>query len=327
MKPTHPSRSSTGGFTLVEVMVALTVGLLISGVVVAVFLASSGTSRVADNRSRIQESFRYASFSLGRDSRMAGFVGCNRDIAPANQVAAATSSTTYTGPLQGYENSQPTDAGISGRLAGTDVLRVQYSSNDGWRLNAAMATADDTVALTAPAGTFALGDTAVISDCGSGAVFTVTGASASSGTLTLQHQAGSNTTGTFPRAYDQAAEVFDLVTSYFFLRDANGRRTLVRRTLRGTTQQDEDVAEGVDDFQLLYGQIDAAGTGMYISAEKVTNWNQVRAVRVCMITRSTDSNVTTAAQKYRGCDGTQITPTDRILRTPVFFTISLRNRL
>jgi len=326
MKPILASSAKTRGFTLVEVMVALTVGLLISGVVVAVFLASSGTSRVADNRSRIQESFRYATFSMGRDARMAGFVGCNREIAPVNQVTAATSSTTYSGPLLGYENSQPTDAGITGRLAGTDVLKVQYSSNDGWRLNAAMATANDTVALTAPTGAFTLGDTAVISDCSSGAVFTVTGASSSSGTLTLQHQTGSNTTDSFPRAYDQAAEVFDLVTSYFFLRDASGRRTLIRRTLRGTAQQDEEIAEAVDDFQLLYGQIDTSGTGKYVSAEKVTDWSQVRAIRVCVITRSTDTTVTTAPQTYWGCNGAQITPTDRILRMPVFFTISLRNR-
>lgn len=67
------SRISSGGFTLVELMVALALGLFLAGS--AILMYSSGRSASADAEvlSRVQENVRFASDFLVRDLRNAGF--------------------------------------------------------------------------------------------------------------------------------------------------------------------------------------------------------------------------------------------------------------
>lgn len=65
------------GFSLIEIMVALTLGLLASLGIVTVFSAASSTNRVQEALARLQESGRYASTRLASDLRMLGGQYCN----------------------------------------------------------------------------------------------------------------------------------------------------------------------------------------------------------------------------------------------------------
>lgn len=314
------------GFTLVELMVGLTVGLLISGVAVAVFIANKQTSRVSNTMSRFQEGFRYIGQVMSRDIRMAGFAGCSREVAPTTVATGTTADTTFTQAIRGFENSDPVPALVPGiqRLPGTDVLRLQFTSATGFRLAADMGAPTDSVTLNATAADFSAGDIAVIADCSNSEVFRVSGVAAGPGTLTLSHAAPANATSSFARAYDAAAEVFDLVTAYYYVTEtaeATPRRVLVKRVLRGTTLVDEELAEGVEDLQIVYGE-----GGRYVTADNVGNWANVTGVRVCIITRSPDDGLATANQRYFNCNGTAVNAPDRRLRAPVFFAATLRNR-
>lgn len=60
------------GLTLLELMVALALGLLVSGGIVALFSATSQTSRVQAALSRVQENGRFAMGRMEADLRMAG---------------------------------------------------------------------------------------------------------------------------------------------------------------------------------------------------------------------------------------------------------------
>ena len=72
---THrPSRQS--GVTLVELMIAMVVGLLLVGGILQVFSSSRYSYRVHEATSRMQESGRMALEIIGRDIRMADFWGC-----------------------------------------------------------------------------------------------------------------------------------------------------------------------------------------------------------------------------------------------------------
>ncbi len=62
-----------GGFTLIELMVALVLGVFLIGGVVATYLAGRAAAFDAEDLSRMQENVRFASDYLVRDIRNAGF--------------------------------------------------------------------------------------------------------------------------------------------------------------------------------------------------------------------------------------------------------------
>ncbi|OYW15343.1 MAG: hypothetical protein B7Z46_00605 [Hydrogenophilales bacterium 12-64-6] len=74
MTPTQVN--SQAGFSLVELMVAITIGFIVIGAVGYLYIGSRGAFRTADNMSRMQETARYAMDTLTRDIRMAGYRGC-----------------------------------------------------------------------------------------------------------------------------------------------------------------------------------------------------------------------------------------------------------
>lgn len=72
------------GFSLVEIMIALLIGLFLLGGILQIFSASQQTYRMQSNLARLQENGRFALDFLARDIRMAGYWGCligtNTDI-------------------------------------------------------------------------------------------------------------------------------------------------------------------------------------------------------------------------------------------------------
>lgn len=97
------------GLTLVELLIAMTLGLLILLAVASVYLGSRQTYRMQEENARLQETGRYALEVLGRSIRQAGFWNM-----PINPVATATafSGTPITG--------------TNGAAAAPDTITVQY---------------------------------------------------------------------------------------------------------------------------------------------------------------------------------------------------------
>lgn len=77
------------GFTLIELMVALALGLLVSIGIIALFQSTSNTNRVQDAQARVQENGRYAMSRLIDDMRM----GFGQPLA-VNAIAANQSVNT-----------------------------------------------------------------------------------------------------------------------------------------------------------------------------------------------------------------------------------------
>ena len=65
-----------GGFTIVEMMVAITIGLILTAGIIQIFINSKQTYRVEEALSRVQESGRLGLGFIANDIRMAGFWGC-----------------------------------------------------------------------------------------------------------------------------------------------------------------------------------------------------------------------------------------------------------
>jgi type IV pilus assembly protein PilW len=97
------------GLTLVELMIAMTLGLLILLAVSSIYIGSRQTFRMQEDNARLQETGRYALEVLGRSIRQAGF--WNMSI---NPVATATA---FVGtPI----------TGANGAAGAPDTVTVQY---------------------------------------------------------------------------------------------------------------------------------------------------------------------------------------------------------
>ena len=88
------------GLTLVELMIALALGLLLVGSVGAIYLGSNQSYRTAEAGARIQETGRYALDLLGRSLRQAGYANV-----PSNPAAAMP---TFSGtPIKSVSTTCP----------------------------------------------------------------------------------------------------------------------------------------------------------------------------------------------------------------------------
>ncbi|MFK7702127.1 prepilin-type N-terminal cleavage/methylation domain-containing protein [Pseudomonas caspiana] len=67
---------SVRGFGLVEIMVALVLGLIVSMGIVQIFIASKGTYQSQNAAARMQEDARFALSKLMQEIRMTGMYGC-----------------------------------------------------------------------------------------------------------------------------------------------------------------------------------------------------------------------------------------------------------
>ena len=97
----RPSVQGMAGFSLVEFMVAMAIGLILVGAVLAVFVNSSSTYTVNQSVARLQENGRYALDEITQDLQLAGYWGGNnspelirRRGGQPDQLAAATNDCT-----------------------------------------------------------------------------------------------------------------------------------------------------------------------------------------------------------------------------------------
>lgn len=145
-----------GGFTLVELMVALTVGLFLVGGLISLLVSTSVARTELDKSSRQIENGRYALQLLSEDIRHAGFLGTymptGATVTTPDPCATAVASLGFSlSPLQvpvsiyGHDGSAAAPAWcaslatLSNRLAGTDILVVRRVSTTSVAAAAAVA--------------------------------------------------------------------------------------------------------------------------------------------------------------------------------------------
>ncbi len=64
------------GFSMVELMIAITISLLLLAGVIQIFSASRQTYTLQDGMSRLQENARYALQRISQDIARSGYMGC-----------------------------------------------------------------------------------------------------------------------------------------------------------------------------------------------------------------------------------------------------------
>ncbi len=351
-RPGRPVRHCARGMTLVELMVGLAVGLFVSLIAIAIFVSTRTLNVVNTSGSRMGENSRLAMDVLQDDLRSAGFQGCHaREADPPLSVldpaaaAAAGFLDTGTSGLAGHRGTGSGFApALGAALAGvasapdphSDILSMRVPADRlSYGLTAPMASNSATpqVGASAPGSTFQRGDIALIASCKTGTIFQITAASPAA-TGDLEHEIGGsvvpgNVSKDLGQRYRSDAAVYRLQTRHYYVAPSvmhPGTNSLWRLTVPGDGLPQE-VAAGIDRLNVRWG-IDTEGdqtVNRYVSADAVTNWEQVIAARLQMLSATTKDGVAQTPQTVEFA-GSAVTATNRRLRTVLTEVVALRSR-
>ncbi|MCR4346807.1 MAG: PilW family protein [Sulfuricaulis sp.] len=336
MKPLNAFRHRMLGLSLVELMVAITIGLIILTAVSTLFVSSKQTYTTQDSLARLQENARFAMQFLIKDIRLAGYYGCLHNVDASTTNTSLNGGTTFNNdaffPFEGVENATGTWSRSGTALpasmkSGTDAIVVRLA-NESVSSTVAPGMLNEASTLNVnDAAPFATNDDVVVSDCEGADVMRVTGIAGNA----LQHTAGG-----LKKAYEPPARVYQMVTRQYFIqtKTVNGKTVPVLRRQENGGLADE-LVEGIESLQFLYGEdTDTPPDGVpniYRKANTVVNWARVYSIRVGILARTIDDknpDLDTNSYDVDG-DGTNevAAPGDRYRRRIFQATVQLRNML
>lgn len=277
-----PFTPRQSGFTLVEIMIAMVLGLIIVAGVIQIFISNNQAYRVTDSHSKLQDNARFALEVLSRDIRSAGFSGCRAiedmnvvTIADAPVPATIDANTVITG-----NNGSPTvwtpalPAVLGAVVVGTDVITVQRGQSCGGNLVGNIGSSNGNIQIFNPnTCSVSAGDVLMIADCTDAHVFRATNASTGTGQQTIAHANSSNQANHFckrypslPHAgscnagdaklYDFDAELLVFSSATYFIRNgANGNPALwvYNNNAAASGNNPIELIEGIEDMQIQYG--------------------------------------------------------------------------
>lgn len=222
-RPNFPGQS---GYSIVELMVALTIGIIILAAVATIFAGSRSTYQTDEGLARLQENARFALDFMNREIRLAGYFGCTRDTMREATNVYNNLNPDATGrrggfaydtryPVAGFEytGTAPADtynipaadpdpqgiavsdwaptleASLQNRvLPGTDVIVIRRASDvSGFRLADPFWT--PTVLHFEPGSAVSAGDILMVADCIKTSIFQATAIDTSGATVAVTHGA------------------------------------------------------------------------------------------------------------------------------------------
>lgn len=306
-----PKQRSQHGFSIIELMVALIIGLFVVSVVLMVFRANRQTYRFQEAVSQLQDNGRFTLERLNTRLRMTGYAGCYNDFASGVEInvnAPTTLAWNLARPLEGFDNVSASQSigGIANFISGTDVLVMKSMAN-----GVPLASNPDTNTFTIAAvnNQFSTGDIILVSDCEQASLFQATTVTTTGAVTTINHNTGTMTPGnsaaTVSNRYTSDAEIGRFGTYMYYLKNAaNGRPALYEAslTVTGTVAalREDKLVSNVENLQFVYGvDNDADGDAdVYQTAGAVADWSAVVSVRMALLLASTEDNLLDNKQSY-----------------------------
>lgn len=321
---THPKQQ---GFTVMELLIAISIGLFLLGAMSKIFFDSKSSIRAQSNSAKMVEDANFSFFMLQADLASAGFRGCNSGL-----VAKTTKETFFnTAGTANYfnksdfmEGSRGTGAGFSPALNTSvstllpapnpkmDTITIRTANSE-----PAIVTEDQptpTTSLKLSAINVKANDIAIVSNCSSSAMFKVSSVSSNS----VSQSAALSTT--FPAG----SQLYKYNTVTYYV----GNDNVLYKVLN--TESPKPLAYNVEKFAILYG-INTDGKGesvnKYVFAPDVGDFTKVLTVRVGMVLKGSDNNtIGTSKSSYNyKFNGVTTTPNDGKLHKVFYTTITLRN--
>jgi type IV pilus assembly protein PilW len=334
----------TRGFSLVELMVALVITLILLTGIGQIFLSSKKSFLIQDSLGRMQENGRYAMETIAQDVRRAGFWGGNADI---TAIEDHTPGGNSNGGKVATDNGTCSDVNwarmLTHRIFGKNDTRASYAclptdtTHKGDILVLRFAAPWEVGDVTTPG--FVENQFYLRSSLFEGRLF--------------QCASGCPESAGYP-INAPAVRTAELVSHGYFIHDAPtvpdkcptaGKvPSLYRMTLvsdsAGTEPKlkAEEIAYGVDDFQVQYGVDDASVCGVgttndnsvdcFVDAPAAgdSTWGKVIAARIWLLVRAECPETGFTNESIYTMAGTDHKPADNYRRQLYTSTVMLRNR-
>jgi type IV pilus assembly protein PilW len=134
-------RAAQRGFSLIELMIALLLGLLVTAAAGGVFMSNKRVYAATETLGRIQENSRVAFELMSRDVREAGGNPCSSAATVVSQLTTGSNGwwTGYADGLEGFEGTvaMPATAigtGVGQRVTGTDAIQLHLARDGAVRV-------------------------------------------------------------------------------------------------------------------------------------------------------------------------------------------------
>lgn len=353
--------SNNRGMTLVELLVAAAISLILLGGVYQIYISSLTTYRVDNELAMLQENGRFAFIFMTPNIRNAGYVGCiapelqnllnpaTEDDFPYNFATAiegfeanSTAQWTDSSAVTYSKTSLNTNFNFDEAVGGSDILVVRGPDQNFTSVTSTADDSSDTLIVPIDTPGIAVDDILMTVNCPDAALFTVTAWNSG----TIKHIVATTIPGndevlsgaTFPAG----SEILKQITTVYYVRDKDASAGVnpgfYRKVLDGSAA--EELIEGVENMQVVYGvdSDDDDSVDSYETADNVTDWDEVVAVRIGLLVRSVNEigklPEDTRSYTVNGTtinplgNGTPVTPVDdKRLRQIFITTIGLRNRV
>lgn len=347
-----PARPA-GGFGLVELMVALVLGLLLIAAAVHVFLGNRASHRYNQSLATLQDNARFVFHALGRDLRMAGYSGCAdpattapsvRTFSPYGNLEILATSTNVSGPEFFEDALARPGSGLPGSANSTsDALRLSYMRDHDVRLTGTAGSPSGDLQVSGNPAGWESGDQLLVTDCRNADLFTATHVTGSS----IAHDAtdsdgtSKNERASLSKLYDSEAQVYEPYGVIYYVADTqqkdgegNAIPALYRKQVAPLVKNGQALVNGISHLTVRYG-INASGGPApenYVPSDGVSDWGQVVAVRIGFVADSMNRAGTGTGvdvDRERTIFGRTLTelPDDGHLRRVFTTTIALRNQI
>jgi type IV pilus assembly protein PilW len=324
------------GLTLVELMVAMVIGLLLLAGISQVFVSNKQTYRLLEAQSHAQENGRFAFEFLAKDIRMADFWGCQINTSKITDHIDYSTLTTSANYITNWNGDGVTGTDGTG-LNGSDTITLRGAFDSGIFVEDVPATPSAALKVTDTSGLLQ-GDLVLVTDCQMGEFFSITDNTGSGGFDNIGHNLGNNvcnndcseacsgssctenSTKVFGKKYGPDASIYKFGVITYDLKTGTGGEPALYKTYNGVARE---LVTGVENMQITYGVDNGANGNVdyYATATTVTAqsaWDNVVTVRVTLTSRSPEQNVIIDAANTSG---------DNRLRRNFSSTMAVRNRL
>lgn len=320
------ARTRVRGLSLIELMLGMIVGLLLTAAAIGVFLSNQRVFAATDSLGRMTDGGRFAFETLARDIREAGSNPCSRHLPVANTLNDPDKHwwSDWGEPVRGYAGGS-----LTGSAAGTDAIELKSGGETGLTVTEHTASSAQFKVSQNTAG-LQSGDILMACDFRQAAIFQATNVNPANHTVV--HNTGTGSPGNCSKGlgFKQPMDCSANGTAYtygpnstltklhavrwFVADNGRGGRSLFRDTLgltgagtAGSTA--EEMVDGVLGLQLGYL---LPGANDYVAADAVPTerWREVSAVRI---------ELTLAGEANAGTDG-------QSLRRDFSHIVALRNR-
>ncbi len=291
-------KSKNTGFSLVELLVSMMLGLILLGGAISVLIGNVQTFRANNGVARLQENARFALEEISRDLRSSAFMGCaTGGISLQNLVSTGAVTDDHLSVeqgLNGFESGEidgtvKASLGLSADTAlqsGSDLLVIKALNDVGVRLDAPVEASSSQLPTGARADVSS-GDILFISDCKKGALANVTDVADDKVTVNLN----SKTLSTDTTRYEGDSILNKLEVNTYYIAPSNilsGATSLWRKTNLAAA---EELVVGIEDIQFLYGENTGATAAsvQYREADEIADMANVVSVRIQLTANSIDS--------------------------------------